>query len=230
MGGGMSRPSVIFDIDHTLAIDNKLERVAFLHVLGRVIANGGHALGSLEEESAAIDNLLVQTRSGMYTIDEAVQRFVDERQTPDPREYPAQYRNLATSMVEAFVVPMPDALPTLNALAARGDTLAVLSNGWNPLQVHKARAVGFRGRVFASADLGLRKPDPRAFRAVLGALGVEATSAWYVGDDPATDIPGALAAGMRAVWLDCDAASYPADVPPPTLRIRALADLIEAIP
>lgn len=225
----MAHRAVIFDIDHTLAIDNKLERVAFLHLLDFIVADGGHALGSLEDEQIVIDALLVQQRSGACDIDDAVQRFALERGVVDTLTYPARYRRLAMSMVEAFVVPAPDARSTLDALAARGDTLAVLSNGWNPLQECKVRRVGFEGRVFASADMGLRKPDPRAFRAVLDALGVEAHRAWYVGDDPAMDIPGALAAGISAIWLAADGAPYPPDLVAPTLRIGALTDLLEAI-
>ena len=221
--------AVIFDIDHTLAIDNKLERVAFLHLLERIATAGGHALGSLDEEIAAIDLLLAQQRSGACTIDESVERFAFDRGVREFNAYPALYRALALDMVDAFVVPALDARSTLAELAARGCALAILSNGWNPLQARKAQRVGFDGRIFASAELGLRKPDPRAFRAVLNALGVEASGAWYVGDDPHLDVPGALTAGMQVAWLDAQGAAYPTDVPEPSLRIGALADLLQVL-
>jgi len=47
-----------FDFDHTLGIDNKLERVAFLQLLAPIRDDGGAPLGSLFQESAAIDKLL----------------------------------------------------------------------------------------------------------------------------------------------------------------------------
>ncbi len=69
------------------------------------------------------------------------------------------------------------------------------------------------------------KPDPAAFAALLDALDVPAERAWYVGDNPRGDIGGALAAGLQAVWFDWEGQTYPADVPPPTLRIHALREL-----
>jgi len=40
----LKRVAVAFDVDHTLAIDNKLERVAFLRLLARVVDEGGAPL------------------------------------------------------------------------------------------------------------------------------------------------------------------------------------------
>ena len=59
-----ARTGIGFDIDHTIAIDNKLERVAFLRLLEIVIDDGGYALGSLDDETRRIDELLVAQRSG----------------------------------------------------------------------------------------------------------------------------------------------------------------------
>ncbi|MEO6836662.1 MAG: hypothetical protein ABI231_12265, partial [Candidatus Tumulicola sp.] len=64
-----------FDIDHTIAIDNKLERVAFLRLLELVAADGGHLLGSLADEIERIDALLVQQRGGNFSIDDALRRI-----------------------------------------------------------------------------------------------------------------------------------------------------------
>ena len=162
----MSAPCAVgFDIDHTLCIDNKLERVAFLHLLDRLVDDGGTARGTLAQESDHIDELLAFARGGGSTIEEAVRRFVGERDVEPRDEYVEGFKRMALAMVESFIVPDPQARPTLAALAQRGVPVAVLSNGWNPLQIAKARRAGFGGTVIASADLGVQKPDPAAFGA-----------------------------------------------------------------
>jgi putative hydrolase of the HAD superfamily len=114
-------------------------------------------------------------------------------------------------------------------LRARGIALAVLSNGWNPLQIHKARRAGFEGPVLASADLGVQKPDRRAFAALVDLLGTEGDT-WYVGDDPRIDVEGARAAGIRAIWLDAEKRAFPSDLPAPSLTIHTLEELTACVP
>jgi FMN phosphatase YigB (HAD superfamily) len=57
-------------------------------------------------------------------------------------------------------------------------------------------------RVFVSADIGHTKPDKAAFAAVLSSCASDAQSTVMVGDSLTTDIEGALAAGLHAVWLN----------------------------
>jgi len=221
--------AVGFDIDHTLCIDNKLERVAFLHLLGRVIDDGGIALGSLSEETDHIDALLVFARSGGGTIEEAVRRFVSERGVTPTQEHVDGFKRVALSMAESFIVPDPRARPTIAALQREGIPVAVLSNGWNPLQVAKARLAGFGGTVLASADLGVQKPSPVAFEALARELRTDPARCFYVGDDPRSDVAGALGAGFQAVWLDHEGKSYPADLPQPTHVVHSLEEVLTLV-
>jgi HAD superfamily hydrolase (TIGR01549 family) len=215
-----------FDIDHTLAIDNKLERVAFLHILDRIVAEGGHTLGTLQEEIERIDALLAEQRGGACSIDEAVHRFTLEHGGVAKDDYAAGFRRLATSMAETFVIPDPDAKATIDALAARGVRVGILSNGWSPLQTVKARRAGFGGKVVASADLGVQKPHPQAFAALCHELRLPPERCFYVGDDPKNDVAGSLAAGLKAVWIDNERKTYPPDLPKPTHVIHRLSDLL----
>jgi putative hydrolase of the HAD superfamily len=219
-----------FDLDHTIAIDNKLERVALMRVLEAVLDDGGRALGTLTEESDRIDELLAQQRSGMFSIDDAVRAFVRERGVPPRDEYVELFRTLAVDMVDQFVIPLLGAKRTFEMLRERGVRAAVLSNGWNPLQVRKAQRAGFEGPVLASADLGAQKPDARAFEALLDALGTKAENTWYVGDDPRCDVNGARDAGLRGVWLDAEGKAYPPEVLPPQYTIHSLEELGQLIP
>jgi HAD superfamily hydrolase (TIGR01509 family) len=217
--------AVGFDIDHTLCIDNHLERVAILHLLDRIVGEGGHVLGSPGEETAAVDALLAEQRDGRCTIDDAVRSFVTQRGAGDPETYVEAFRRMALSMVETFVVPDPYAKHVLHELSHAGIPTAVLSNGWNPLQHAKARRAGFTGTVLASAQIGAQKPRREAFEALVEALGVPPERAFYVGDDPKGDVVGAMSAGMQAVWLDAEHRDYPSDLPSPSHIVRALRDV-----
>jgi HAD superfamily hydrolase (TIGR01509 family) len=217
--------AVGFDIDHTLLIDNKLERVAFLHVLDDIADHGGGQFGTLTQETIAIDDLLARQRAGQFSIEEAVMDFARRRGVGRPEPLVEKYKARALGMVSAFVVPEPGARAIFGQLHDLGMATAVLTNGWNPLQQAKADAVGFAGPLLVSAELGASKPSRPAFEAMAAALGVPPSACWYVGDDPRCDVAGALAAGMRAVWLDAEGVAYPPDMPEPTATVHSLEQL-----
>lgn len=215
-----------FDIDHTLGIDNKLERVAFLRLLDDVCAEGGRALGTLVEEIARIDELLEQQRAGAFSIEQAVERFVKDRGAREPAGYLSRYKRMAIDSVPEFFVAQVGARSMLAELRRRDIPCAILSNGWSPLQQRKAQRLGFDGPVLVSDGLGTQKPDAQAFLALSRALASEPGEVAYVGDNPRTDVAAAIAAGMRGVWLDAEGAAYPPGLPEPSAVIHSLAELL----
>ncbi|MET9274554.1 HAD-IA family hydrolase [Kribbella sp. NPDC003557] len=68
-------------------------------------------------------------------------------------------------------------------------------------------------QTFYSCDLGLAKPDPAYFRAILGALRAPAPSVLFI-DDNEDNVAGALSVGLRAEYYDLSAG------------VPALADLL----
>lgn len=219
-----------FDLDHTLAIDNRLERVAFLHLLEILLREGGRSVGTLTDEIDAIDDLLHRQRSGDFSIEVAVQRFVAVRGIAPTQWHADTFKDTAVRMVDDFVVPLPGAKETLHALREREIVAAVLSNGWNPLQQRKAERVGFRGPVLVSSEIGEQKPSMHAFKALEKTLGVSPAHTVYVGDDPRCDIQGAKEAGMHTVWIDWERQSYPPGLQRPDYTIAHLAELLELVP
>jgi putative hydrolase of the HAD superfamily len=98
----------------------------------------------------------------------------------------------------------PDVLPALDALAARYRH-AVLSNSSLRVQEHKLRLLGVWDRfeaVLCAAELGVSKPEARAFHAACEALGLAPHQVAYVGDHPEIDGRGAAEAGLLSVWID----------------------------
>ncbi|MFI9603943.1 MULTISPECIES: HAD family hydrolase [Streptomyces] len=105
---------------------------------------------------------------------------------------------------EAAWALFPDVLPVLDALAA-SHRHAVLSNSSVHVQERKLRVLGVRDRfeaVLCAAELGVSKPEPRAFHAACEALELGPHQVAYVGDHPEIDGRGAAEAGLVSVWID----------------------------
>lgn len=198
-----------FDFDHTLGIDNKLERVALLQVGTRIADAGGARAESLDLETAAIDRLLLAQRAGEPSIEDAVAEFARRRGAPDPAALVAWFRTFCVENARDFVVPLPGARDLFDFLRGLAIPCAILTNGWSPLQEAKAASVGFEGPILASASIGASKPDREAFTRLCDALGVPAADTWYVGDNPVTDALGSMDAGLTAIWLDAENVPYP---------------------
>jgi putative hydrolase of the HAD superfamily len=97
-----------------------------------------------------------------------------------------------------------DVLPALDRLRVLGLRLGIISN-WDGRLVGLLGALGVRERVdvvLSSADVGLRKPDPRIFELACERLGVVPSEAAHVGDHHYSDILGARAVGMTPVLVD----------------------------
>ncbi|MFE2375156.1 HAD family hydrolase [Streptomyces sp. NPDC059398] len=105
---------------------------------------------------------------------------------------------------EAAWALFPDTVPALDALAS-GYRHGLLSNSAAHNQDRKLRTLGIRDRfeiLVCAADLGVAKPAAGAFQAACDAMRLDPAEVLYVGDHPDIDAAGALAAGLRAVWLD----------------------------
>ena len=92
---------------------------------------------------------------------------------------------------------------TLQTLRTNGIKLGVITNGGTERQQRKLDSLGISSWfdvILISEKEGIRKPDVEIFQRALARCGVEASEAIFVGDHPATDIGGALQAGLRAIW------------------------------
>ena len=213
-----------FDFDHTLGTDHGLERKA-LYAYAQEL---GHPLDPDDATwHARLETLLAEFREGALTADEMVRRFGDVLKVPGADV--ERWRAHCYALVDELVVPLDGAPELLASLRARGVPTAILTNGWSPLQQKKiARALGEDGSalpILVSDEIRAVKPAKAAFDALVDALGVPRADVWYVGDNARGDAGGALAAGLRAVWVDRDGQPYPPDLPPPTRTVRSLREL-----
>jgi putative hydrolase of the HAD superfamily len=123
-----------------------------------------------------------------------------------------------------------DALEVIAAVAGVA-AIGLVTNGPTAIQGPKI-ALLHLDRVFdvivVSEDVGAWKPDPAIFRIALERVGVVPEAAVYVGDSAEHDVPGAHAAGMRAVWLNRNGIAWPG-ARPPDAEIRDLRALLPLI-
>ncbi|MDQ6925194.1 MAG: HAD family hydrolase [Candidatus Eremiobacteraeota bacterium] len=215
-----------FDFDHTLGVDNGLERKALFAYATEL----GHPL---DPHDAAVrkqlEDILADFRAGTTSLDEMIACFARSIGAHPANARTARWQQHCYDLVDELVRPLDGARDVLAALRAHAIATAILTNGWTPLQQKKiARALGADARtmtILVSDEIGAVKPSRAAFDALVAALGVSRERVWYVGDNARGDVAGALAAGLRAVWFNWENQSYPQDLPTPTLTIAALREL-----
>lgn len=223
----MNAAAVGFDFDHTLGIDNRIERTIGAELLVRQARANSR---SVDEAQAlqAMDAALDAYRSGWMTLEDALRAAFmrSEGHGVDVAAVIAEFRATVLARASAFVEPLPGAVELLKSLDQAGIPYALLTNGWSPLQEEKARLIGFRGAVFVG-EIGVAwKPSPRAFEKLISYFKAPAERIWYVGDDPVADVAGSAAAGLRSVWFDWEKHPYPEGQAQPAYRIHALRELL----
>ena len=107
--------------------------------------------------------------------------------------------------------------------------LAIVTNGGGDIQRRRIAHLqlgSYFDAVVASTDIDAGKPDARIFQHALRELRAEPEDAWHVGDSLASDVAGALNAGLEAaVWYNCNGAECGDEDPRPHHQIASLSEL-----
>ena len=119
------------------------------------------------------------------------------------------------------ISPYDDVVPMLDALAPRFK-LGLLSNG-NNYPEYFGLAERFDFAVYAQ-DIGIEKPDPRTFHIAARRADCGLDQLLHVGDSLETDVEGAQAVGVRAVWLNRDGLPNESGIEPDD-EIESLTEL-----
>jgi putative hydrolase of the HAD superfamily len=113
-------------------------------------------------------------------------------------------------------------------LKARGVVLGVISN-WDSRLPETLKNLGLADHfdfILASTVVGSAKPNPRIFAQAIAMSRVQPGEACHIGDEVATDIEGAAAAGIDAILVDRDNRHPVAQAP----RVRSFMDLVDGSP
>jgi putative hydrolase of the HAD superfamily len=117
------------------------------------------------------------------------------------------------------------------SLLSGSHQLGLITNGAACLQREKLAASGLGDYfevVVVAAEVGVAKPDASVFEHALAQLGCDHADAVMVGDSIAKDVDGALAAGLRAVWINRNGSPTPPDRAD-LVEISTLSDLPNAL-
>ena len=188
-----ARPSLLlFDLDGVLAQYDRLARCALL------AQAAGTDVGSMHE--ALFGQAQLELRSDLGEFDlhgllEALRGHGGWSLTP---EQFLQARRQATRVCA-------DMLALCQALSAEAE-LAMFTNNGRWLAEHAGAIVPelvpvFGERMVCAGQLGVCKPEPRAYAACLDRLGARAADTLFV-DDRADNVEGARSAGLRALLFE----------------------------
>lgn len=218
--------AITFDADDTLWDFSKVAGEATAAVVAELSARHPTFTGTVEDLVEARRTVGIESPPGtpFPTIRRwAIERFIASHLGDDPI--------LAEEMTDLFfeyrashVRHFDDVVPMLDALG--GDvTIGVITNGnmvW--------RATGIAGRIdfwLAADQIGRRKPDPRVFHMAAAAAGCHIRELVHVGDEPGSDVIGAVRAGARAVLIDRTGDAEPGDANAVISDLGELAPLIQ---
>ncbi|MGW1882922.1 HAD family hydrolase [Streptomyces sp. NPDC001970] len=179
----------LFDLDNTL-----IDRQGGLDAWAGAFARSR----GLPDQAAVL--VTARLRDRAYPEDFVYLRDV-LRLTDGAEDLWCEYVDGVAQSVHCF----PGVLEGLQALRSDGWKLGIATNGAVDIQRAKLDSTGlaalFDG-VAISEDVGARKPERDLFEAAAAACGVPlSTGGWMVGDNPATDVAGAKAAGLRTAWV-----------------------------
>jgi HAD superfamily hydrolase (TIGR01549 family) len=236
--------AAIFDYGETIVVPKK----PFSEVLSsatrapyRLLTRAG--LKVPYEEFSTIDRSLFRKYAEMEAAEDRdipdiiKYRELVDRLFPDLAE--TWRRRLATEANGAFwkvvnrnYAPERGARRCMRELRSMGLRMAVLSNHHNHLALTDHLNVtglsGYFVRIFSSDQLGVRKPNPKAFEKCLSALKTSGSETLFVGDSLTKDVGGAKALGMKGILVERESqgrADPPPGPPTPDFTISGLAEV-----
>jgi len=129
---------------------------------------------------------------------------------------------------EMFV--FPGAHETIDALKARGVKLALVTNGAADTQRAKVERFELAHRfdhIQIEGEHGFGKPEERAYRHAMAALGVGASDTWMIGDNLEWEVVVPQRLGIYAIWMDVHGDGLPeGSMVKPDRIIRSLTELL----
>lgn len=200
--------AVLFDLDGTLLDRANSIRAYAQDLYARHIDHFQNVLPTV-----FLDRFLVFDEKGYSSKDVLFKSLLDEFKTTSllPDDLVRDFR----AYFDKYCTPFPNVHSTLGQMKRQGILLGLITNGSGVTQRNKLIALNIEkyfDTVLISELEGIKKPDPAIFQRALKRLNVSPNESMFVGDHPITDIQGASALGIRAVWrktTDWDTPSSP---------------------
>ncbi len=201
--------AILLDMDDTI-FDHALTSRAALQRLRATepILRRRTLMELWKEYGRLLEEVHPEVLAGRMSIDRArTQRFlrltefcggrITEQEAKEfSRRYRSQYRKLRRAVPGA-----PELLRRLHGRAVIG----IVTNNQVAEQYEKLAYLGIRDSIdflVVSEGVGVAKPEPRIFEIALERAGAAPKEAVMLGDSWVSDVLGARAAGVRAVWFN----------------------------
>ena len=149
---------------------------------------------------------------------------------PLPDDLAIRIADRFTTYREEEMFVFPGAHDAIDALKARGVKLALVTNGAAGTQRSKVERFALTHRfdhIQIEGEHGFGKPDERAYRHAMQALGVTASETWMVGDNLEWEVVAPQRLGIFAIWIDTHGEGLPpGSAIKPDRIIRSLTELL----
>jgi len=201
---------LFFDLDHTLwdYDRNVQESLSELFEVYQLVNCGFNDPGKLIQSFYNVNFKLW----AMYDVGKIDKVFLREKRFKMVFENAAADPNLVPKLMEEDFMHRTSSKPHLLPYAFEildylkpNYGLHIISNGFNESQEKKMEASGltpYFELIVTSETTGHKKPDPRIFKYALDKLGIRNTDTMMIGDNPNSDILGAIQSQIDNVYFD----------------------------
>lgn len=199
--------TVLFDLDDTLFDHLGTARAALAATCAQYPALQQADLTALSlHYGELLEELHLQQLAGRYTVAEARQLRFERLLAPYGLVGAAAHAvgDCHYAHYQRLRRPLTGALALLQALQPQC-RIGIVTNNRQAEQEDKLRQLGLATYVeelISSEQVGVAKPDPRIFTVALQRLGATPATTLMVGDNWEADVLGALAVGIRPVWVN----------------------------
>ena len=151
--------------------------------------------------------LFSEAKHGKYTIAEVMDLYPKEfiAAIGYPESAVAPFKHAFRAAWGETHTLVPEAKEMLDILRTKGYRLFAASNSFGHLQRRRLERAGilpYFEDTYISMDIGYDKPDIRFFQEALHRCGLQPNEVLMIGDSMTTDILGAQAAGIEALFFD----------------------------
>jgi len=147
-----------------------------------------------------------------------------------PDDLASRLADRFTAYREEEMFVFPGAHEAIDRLKALGVKLALVTNGAADTQRAKVERFELAHRfdhIQIEGEHGFGKPEERAYRHAMAALGVTAGETWMIGDNLEWEVEAPQRLGIYAIWVDVHGEGLPeGSTIKPDRIIRSLTELL----
>lgn len=195
--------AVLWDLDDTLYSRKDAARLTFPGMFKKLLYTG-RSDTKIEEMA---DFMMTKVKRNSMIHEDAFDALFEKYPSDKPYNR-ADCLDYYYEYISDFAKPFPDVINVIEKLKNAGIKTAIVTNITSDRlysQRKKVMSLGIQhlfDTVIYSGEIGIHKPDRRIFDYTAKLLGVSNEQCVFVGDDPDSDVTGALNANMEAVWID----------------------------